>query len=431
MTDTETPTQPAVPSGCPVSHDFDAFDGDNYGFYTKARQEHPIFYSPQIDAYIISTYDDVRTVEMDPDTYSADNVLKFIKPLSDAAIGALVKYGYVPTKSLVDEDAPLHPRRRKMLRKGMTPAILAKMETYIRELTDHYISEMAPRGEADLVRDMFFELPALVIFRLMGVPDEDLPRIRKFAKRLSVWGFGNPSEEEQIELCDEIGQYWQYAREHITKLIADPGSDIMSVFITEMRLPENADQYDEHYMYTLMLNLLFAGHETTTNALAGAMRALLENRDQWELLCNDLSLAPNAVEESLRYYSSVPHWRRITTKETVLGGVTLPAGATIMMALGSAGRDEAHFPDGDRFDIRRENAKDHLAFGIGRHLCLGAPLARLEMEIVLSELARRLPHMQLVPGQVWEFSPNTSHRGPEHVLVTWDPAQNPLPTDRP
>jgi hypothetical protein len=183
-------------------------------------------------------------------------------------------------------------------------------------------------------------------------------------------------------------------------------------------------------MYTLMLNLLFAGHETTTNALAGAMRALLENRDQWELLCNDLSLAANAGEESLRYYSSVPHWRRITTKETILGGVTLPAGATIMMALGSAGRDEAHFPDGDRFDIRRENAKDHLAFGVGRHLCLGAPLARLEMEIVLGELARRLPHMQLVPGQVWEFSPNTSHRGPEHVHVTWDPAQNPLPGDR-
>lgn len=431
MSDAETAAPAAsVPTGCPISHDFDAFDGDNYAYYAKAREQHPVFYSPQIDSYVVTRYEDIYAIEMDTETFSAEQALAFVKALTPESINILVSYGYVPTKSMVDEDPPLHTRRRKMLRKGLTPAVQAQMEDYIRELTTMYLDEMVKRGEADLVRDMFFELPALVIFRLMGVPDEDLPRVRKFAKRLAVWGWGNPSDEEQAALCHDIGQYHQYAREHITRLRENPGDDIMSIFVQEMLLPENADQYDENYTYTIMLNLLFAGHETSTNALAGAFRALLENRDQWEALVADPSLIPNAVEECLRYYPSAPQWRRTTTKDTVVGGVPIPANAMIVMALGSGNHDDAKFPEGEKLDIRRANAKEHLAFGVGRHLCLGAPLARLEMQVVFEEVARRLPHIQLVPNQPWLFSPNILHRGPEHVLVTWDPTQNPLPEDR-
>lgn len=136
------------------------------------------------------------------------------------------------------------------------------------------------------------------------------------------------------------------------------------------------------------------------------------------------------MEESLRYYSSVPQWRRITTKPVSIAGVDIPAGARLLIALGSANHDHEKFTDGDTFDIHRPNANEHLAFGWGRHLCLGEGLARLEMRIALEELIRRLPHIHLVEGQAWEFSPNISHRGPEHVRVTWDLTQNPIPEDR-
>jgi cytochrome P450 len=276
-----------------------------------------------------------------------------------------------------------------------------------------------------------FEVPALVIFQLMGVPENELSIVRKYAKRNAVFGFGYPSDEEQVTLTQGMAEYWAYAKQHADRLIAAPKDDIMSLFILELQQPENADAWSPEFIYTVMLQVLFAGHETTTNASAGAFRALLENRLQWEALCADPSLVPNAVEESLRFYSSVPQWRRITTKPVTIGGVDLPTGAKLLIALGSANHDEAKFPNGDTFDIHRSNANEHMAFGWGRHLCLGEGLARLEMRVALEELARRLPHVELVAGQKWEFSSNTSHRGPEHVLVMWDPTQNPVVEDRP
>ncbi len=114
-----------------------------------------------------------------------------------------------------------------------------------------------------------------------------------------------------------------------------------------------------------------------------------------------------------------------------LGGVDIPAGANLLVGLGSANHDDGHFPDGERFDVRRENAKDQIAFSWGRHTCLGARLARMEMRVFLERITKRLPHLELVPGQEFSYSPNTSHRGPEHVLVRWDPARNPVAEDRP
>lgn len=177
--------------------------------------------------------------------------------------------------------------------------------------------------------------------------------------------------------------------------------------------------------------MLLAGHETTSNAAAAALQTLLSHRDQWEELCADPSLIPNAVEECLRYETSVPSWRRVTTRPTTLGGVDLPEGARLLVGLGSANHDESRFADGDRFDIHRANARQHLAFSWGRHLCLGAPLARMELRLLLEQLIRRLPHMELVPDQEWSYPRNVSFRGPEHLMVRWDPERNPVEADRP
>jgi cytochrome P450 len=168
--------------------------------------------------------------------------------------------------------------------------------------------------------------------------------------------------------------------------------------------------------------MLFAGHETTSNLLAEGIKTLLTHREQWDALCADPALIPGAVEELARYCPSIFAWRRLVRKPTTLAGVDLPAGAQLLLVLGSANRDEQCFHHGETFDIRRENAKHHLTFGHGVKYCLGAPLARLEARIVLEELTRRFPSLRLVPDQQFEYIPNTSFRGPSHVWVEWDVA---------
>ncbi len=420
---------------CPVSHigkAFDAFDAESYGFYARARKEEPAFYSPQINCWVVTRYQDVRDIlQGDPELFSASNVLELLKPLCPAAMGKAIEYGLAVSPTIVDEDPPSHTPHRQALRRGFTPARVAAIEARARELMTQRIDGFIQRGHADLVADLVFEVPALVILKMMGVPRAELATVRKFAKRLAVFEFGHPSDAEQIEITDTLGEFWKYCEHHVDRMMENPGDDAVSIFIEAMREGAGDQPLNRQYLTTVTFSIIFAGHETTTNAASGAFRALLENRSQWQALCADPGLIPNAVEESLRFYPSVPQWRRITRQPVTIGGVNLPAGARLLMALGSANRDDGQFVHGDAFDIRRENAGEHLAFGWGRHHCIGDALARMEMRVVLEELSRRLPHMRLVEGQKWEFSPNASFRGPEHVLVTWDPTRNPSSEDRP
>ena len=161
----------------------------------------------------------------------------------------------------------------------------------------------------------------------------------------------------------------------------------------------------------------FAGHETTTNLLGNTVRRLLEDPSRWAALVADPALIPNAVEEVLRYDSSVPIWRRLTTRPTTLAGVPLPAGAKVLLWLAAAGRDAHVFAEPDAFDVGRANARHHIAFGKGIHFCLGANLGRLEARVVLEELTSCFPALRLVDGQTIEYHPNMSFRGPERLLV--------------
>jgi cytochrome P450 len=163
---------------------------------------------------------------------------------------------------------------------------------------------------------------------------------------------------------------------------------------------------------TVVLNLLFAGHETTTGLLGNAFRRLLADRASWEAICQDSKLIPRAIEEVLRLDTSVIARRRRTTQEVNIDGVAVPAEAKLLLLLGAANDDPSVFPDPDRLDIRRPNAREHLSFGAGPHLCLGAPLARLQGKVVLEEVSVRLPDLRLVPRVTPEFAPNVSFRGP-------------------
>ena len=424
-------TSPAS-GACPYSgigNRFDPFDGEPtrmYPLLAEARQSEPVFYSPVIDYWVVTRYDDVREVMGgDPEVYSASAALELIAPLCPAAIDIAVRHGIVISPSVVDEDPPIHTAHRKSLHKPMARGRMQALEPLIRQLLNERLDGLVGRGEMDLVGDLLFEVPAYILFEMLGVPRSELGKVRRFAQRLAVLGFGQPNEVEQVAMMEGLAEFWEFCKANVARLMATPGDDAISEFIQGLRDPNSETPPDPAYITTVNFQLFFAGHETTVNATAGGMRALLENPSQWAALCADPALLPNVVEECLRYAPSVPAWRRKVMRDVTLGGVHIPAGSRLLVALGSANRDEAHFANGEQFDIHRVNARDHVGFGFGRHHCLGADLARLEMKVIFEELARRLPHMRLVPEQTYHYSPNTSHRGPEQVRVQWEVAGNP------
>ncbi len=349
----EEPKTGVADARCPVSHlaeKFDPFNDpylqDPYSLWQEARKDEPVFYSPSLDYWIVSRYDDVRQVFMDTDSFSAAISITPLKELCAAAIDELVKAQMVMGPSLVNEDPPLHTDRRKHIRDALvSPARIEEVRPRIREFANRYIDGFVQRGHADLVTDFAWEIPALVAFALMGVPDEDVERAKEYSGRLALFTWGYPSEEEQTQLAAGMGQYWTYAKEHVQRRLEEPTDDYISELIKAWRTPGNEELFDENYLVTTMMNFLFAGHETTTNATANGLLALMENREQWDALCADPSLAANAVEEILRYSSSVIAWRREVVKDAVVGGVKLPAGSKVLAVTGSANHDESVFPE--------------------------------------------------------------------------------------
>ena len=207
-----------------------------------------------------------------------------------------------------------------------------------------------------------------------------------------------------------------YLRALVDERVARRTGDLTSALIDIHDEDPEALTLDE--IASICFSLSFAGHETTNYLIGNVMRRLLEDRARWERVVADPQAIPGAVEETLRFDPSVCVWRRVTTRPTTVGGVDLPAGAKLFLWLAAAGRDPSVFPEPDAFDVDRDNARRHLAFGRGIHFCLGSALGKLEAELAVAELARRWPELALVEGQELAFHPNISFRGPRALWVS-------------
>ncbi|MBS4728569.1 cytochrome P450 [Mycobacterium sp. SM1] len=428
-------------SACPITGlgaEFDPFDpayvADPYPWFHRARHEEPVFYSPEIDRYVVTRYSDIKNILTDTESWSADIVTELVTPLYESTMaefaqGSAIQYLTGPT--LVNEDGPQHTLRRKRLMPSFSPKALAALEPQIRTSVNEYISKFVKKGRADLVDDFVWELPVRVLFTFMGIPEADAHYVKEFSAERAVFSWGRPDEQQQNKIAQEVNRFAEFCEHHIARQRANPGNDLASEFVKFNQ--EEPELFPDIMPYSYMINFMFAGHETTTSAAASMFRHLLENRPQWEAVCRQPELIPKAVEETLRQSPSLVAWHRRALKPMEVGGVSIPENGKALIVLGSANHDEEVFGDNsEEFDISRPNANRHLAFGFGKHTCLGAPLARMELRVFLEETTRRLPHLRLVENQKWEFNPNVSFRGgPRHVLVEWDPDANPFAQDRP
>ena len=412
---------PAAGTGCPthdVSRDFRPFDtADPFAFYARARAQAPVFFSEELGFWVVSRYDDVHAIFKDPRTFSSENTQAPYKARPAEVQQVLDDGSFRAYSGLSARQPPEHTRLRGFIKKAFTPRRVATLEPQVRELAVTMIERMAAGSRADLVADLAYDLPALVIFRLLGVPDEDVPRVKEWAQSRVHLNFGDAPVAEQVHHAENLVAYWRYCLELIQQRFDEPRDDLPSDLVRIFRAGDDDISIDE--MAGLVYGQLTAGHETTSALLASGLKELLEQRERWEELCADPSLIPTAVEELLRLTTPVFAWKRKVKRAARIGEVDLPEGANVLLLLGSANHDETVFPRPEHIDLGRGNARSHLAFGHGIHFCLGAALARLEAQIVLEELTRRLPGLRLAE-QRFDYSANTSFRSPSRVLVEWD-----------
>ncbi|MBH1937581.1 cytochrome P450 [Streptomyces sp. AV19] len=313
--------------------------------------------------------------------------------------------------NMVQTDPPQHTRLRKLVAKAFTPRRIEAMRPDIQRIADELLDAMQPLGRADLVESYALQLPLSVICNLLGVPARD-------HKAFHDWYLAT----NDVTRPEAAGAAVQAMTGYLAELIAakreEPGEDLLSALVQAM--DEDDDALSAEEMLGMAFLLLVAGYETSANLISSGTLALLRHPDQLAALRADWSLLENAVEEMLRYDGAVETAAFRFTKEPVeIAGTAIPAGESVAVVLASASRDGAHFPEPDRFDIRRDT-RGHLAFGHGVHHCLGAPLARLEGVIAFRTLLERLPDLALdaePAGLTWR--PSLMLRGLHHLPVTF------------
>ena len=335
----------AAPGGCPVEAGFDPlstpFLADPFAVLASLPDDEPVFYAPAIDYFVVTRYADVETVFRDPETYSAAAAQLPMTPLTPEAQQTLLDGGHRPQPSMVSLDPPDHERLRGPAARAFTPLASPPWKVLSATAPGRCSTPSPARQSFDLVHAVAFPLPALTIFDMLGVPEDDIPQLKEWCGARALLTFGRPAPDQQLAIATNIVAYRRYLRELVLAKADEPGDDLTSALLDDPTAlaPEE--------IASILFSLSFAGHETTTNLIGNAVRRLLEEPARWAALAADPALIPNAVEEVLRYDSSVPIWRRLTTRPTTLAGVELPAGAKVLLWLAAAGRDPAVFPEPD------------------------------------------------------------------------------------
>lgn len=409
------------PDQCPVSALSDTFRLSNEqleAVFRKARHDAPVTYLEDIDFWAVSRYDDIKTVLGDKARFSAEITLQPLTPFYPEVQALLERRNFSPRPTLSNNEREDHQRIRRPAQAAFSPRRNKKLEPYIRQLVNDAVDGFEEDGRADLVRQLVYELPALVLFKLLGIPESDVQKIKTWADSRLMLSFGKPGLDVQLEAAGHLADYWDYCLDLVQQRIDEPQDDLPSDMLAARNGDDRIVTIED--INNVVFGLLLAGHETTTNMSGNAILTLLQQPANWEAIVADPSLIPNAVEECLRFRPSVVAWRRLTTQAVELSGVQVPAGSRILCFLPSGNRDESHVDNGEALDIRRKDARMHISFGFGRHFCLGAPLARFELEVILQELARRLPGMRLAPEQDLMPVASVQFRGPRELWVEWD-----------
>jgi cholest-4-en-3-one 26-monooxygenase len=377
------------------------------------RRDAPVWFHPGTDEvegfWCIVKYADL--VELSRDYGHASSALGGIT-LHDASTEDLE----LQRQMMLMMDPPKHTKLRLLVNKGFTPRMIGRLDEHIRDISKTIVDEVAERGECDFVVEVAAQLPLRVIVEMMGVPDEDRPKIFEWTNRL----IGSEDPEYNVSRDEAIGaatEMFMYSTELAAAKRANPGDDIIS---TLLQAEVEGTQLSDTEFNLFFQLLAVAGNETTRNLISNGMHFMFEHSDQWAKLVDDRSLLPGAIDEMLRYASPVMYMRRTAPEDFELRGQRIREGDKMALWYISANRDEDVFDDPQRFDITR-SPNEYVAFGGGGpHFCLGANLAKLEIRVMFEELLNRLPDIERA-GDIQRLRSNFIN-GIKHMPVKFTPA---------
>ena len=401
--------------------DVDLTDLDNFasGFphhlFDRHRAEAPVYrheptaHTPAGEGFwSVATYDEVLTVLRDPVTYSSETGGD--RPYGGTVLQDLPIAGQV----LNMMDDPRHARIRRLVTKGLTPRTVQRLEDDLRQRTVKLLDGIGDGDTVDFLLDVAAELPMQAICLLLGVPEADRHELFECVEH--TFDFRNrESFESTPEIQASQAKMFQYGVDLIAAKRAQPTDDMLSVAVHATLTDVDPPTLTDGELYAFFSLLFSAGSETTRNAIAGGLVALIDRPAQLDALRDDLELLPGAIEEMLRWTTPSPMKRRTATVDTSLGGCAIGAGDKVVVWEGSANRDDKVFGNGGEFDILRQ-PNPHLAFGHGVHFCLGANLARLEMKVMFEELLPRFSTFALAGPVEWTRS--NRHTGIRHLPLT-------------
>ena len=405
---------------------FDLYSRDfrltTHATYARMREESPVHLQPGLDGetpiWFVTRYDDVVALLTDNEHFVLDPALALTPDeIAEREAESPFEPDARVNENLLSKDGDDHRRLRRLVTKAFTPRMVEQLRPRIQEIADELVDRVAERGHMELVDDFAFPLPITVIAELLGIPVEDQARFREWSNSFVL-------PPMTPELVEQLGRHTDEFVAYLDELFASrrttPTDDLVSALV---RAEDEGDHLSENELYSMVVLLIVAGHETTVSLIANAVLALLSNPEQLAALRADRALMPSAVEELLRYDSPVERTiTRWVTADVELGGRTLARGDLVVAVVGSANRDADQFPDPATLDFRREPAGRHVGFGRGPHYCLGAPLARIETEIALATLLERLPNLRLaIAEEDLYWRPIPIFRSLASLPLEWDP----------
>lgn len=365
------------------------FKEDAYEIYKESRKKQPILFVNQVEIgkeWLITRYEDALPLLKD-NRLKKDWTNVFSQDIKNMYLS--VDNSDHLTTHMLNSDPPNHSRLRSLVQKAFTPKMIAQLDGRIERIADDLISDIERKGTLNLVDDYSFSLPIIVISEMLGIPKEDQAKFRIWSHAV----IASPETPEEIKETEkQLSEFITYLQYLVDIKRKEPKEDLVSALILA---ESEGHKLSARELYSMIMLLIVAGHETTVNLITNTVLALLENPNQLQLLKDNPKLIDSAIEEGLRYYSPVEvTTARWAAEPFQIHDRTIEKGDMVVIALASANRDETVFENPEVFDITRENNR-HIAFGHGSHFCLGAPLARLEAKIAITNLFNRMPELKI------------------------------------
>lgn len=420
MSATPVHPYPTVEGFDPLS---EAFLNDPVPMIRKAQKTAPTFYYPPLKMWVITQHADICTAARDYETFSS-KALGLIPPPADLAHRVPPN---VDQELFIVIDPPQHTGSRTAVAPFFTPRAVAKTEQPAREIANRLIDSFIARGSCDFMYDFAYPYSLEVITQLVGIPSDRGADLRRWTADLfSVF---SPKSQDKPMTEEERRQRWtgliecfDFFEALASEREAHPQDDVLTKML-QAKTPDGQPLVNRSRILRHVNELIAAGNDTTPNLMAAMLQLLQENPAQWADLQQNPDLMPAAVEETLRRRGTSPGLFRITTRDVEIGGTTIPKGEVVWLLFVAGGLDEQKFENPEQFNIRRAGASEHLAFGHGRHMCLGNALARLEVRVGMQEFFRRIPDWRIVPDQKLTYLQTLTVLALEKLQIEWDPAQ--------